>query len=94
MLEVIQDRAWALWNDFLEPEFGFLKTIYRSRFPGTEVFIFTTGIRACFTLIQKHDENLSHTSVGKASMFKAASHGTTTEMPKAGRKGYETVWMR
>ena len=23
MLEVIQEQAWSLWNDFLEPEFGF-----------------------------------------------------------------------
>ena len=25
MLSVIQDQAWALWNDFLEPEFGLLR---------------------------------------------------------------------
>ena len=23
MLEVIHEQAWALWNDFLQPEFGF-----------------------------------------------------------------------
>ena len=35
MLEVIQEQAWSLWNDFLEPEFGFTEdhlqvTVFRT----------------------------------------------------------------
>ena len=26
MLSVIHEQAWSLWNDYLEPEFGFLKS--------------------------------------------------------------------
>ena len=38
MLEVIQDQAWALWNDFLEPEFGFSKDHLQVTFSGHRGF--------------------------------------------------------
>ena len=38
MLEVIQDQAWALWNDFLEPEFGFSEDHLQVTFSGHRGF--------------------------------------------------------
>ncbi|MEL0331324.1 MAG: DNA primase small subunit domain-containing protein [Candidatus Poseidoniales archaeon] len=38
MLEVIQDQAWALWNDFLEPEFGFSEDYLQVTFSGHRGF--------------------------------------------------------
>ena len=29
MLAVIQEQAWSLWNDYLEPEFGFSKNTFK-----------------------------------------------------------------
>ena len=72
----------------------FLKTIYRSLFPGTEVSISITGILDCSTLILKHVVNLYHTYVARVWMFKAASLDTTTAMQKAGLNEYETAWMQ
>ncbi len=38
MLSVIQDQAWALWNDFLEPEFGFNEDHLQVTFSGHRGF--------------------------------------------------------
>lgn len=38
MLEVIQDQAWTLWNDFLEPEFGFREDYLQVTFSGHRGF--------------------------------------------------------
>ena len=38
MLEVIQDQAWTLWNDFLEPEFGFQEQHLQVTFSGHRGF--------------------------------------------------------
>ena len=38
MLKVIQDQAWALWNDFLEPEFGFSEDHLQVTFSGHRGF--------------------------------------------------------
>lgn len=38
MLEVIHDQAWALWNDFLEPEFGFSEDHLQVTFSGHRGF--------------------------------------------------------
>jgi len=38
MLEVIQDQAWTLWNDFLEPEFGFQEKHLQVTFSGHRGF--------------------------------------------------------
>ena len=38
MLAVIQDQAWALWNDFLEPEFGFKEDHLQVTFSGHRGF--------------------------------------------------------
>ena len=38
MLAVIQDQAWSLWNDFLEPEFGFKEDHLQITFSGHRGF--------------------------------------------------------
>lgn len=38
MLEVIQEQAWSLWNDFLEPEFGFSEEHLQVTFSGHRGF--------------------------------------------------------
>ena len=38
MLDVIQDQAYALWNDFLEPEFGFCEDFLQVTFSGHRGF--------------------------------------------------------
>ena len=38
MLEVIHDQAWSLWNDFLEPEFGFQEKYLQVTFSGHRGF--------------------------------------------------------
>jgi len=38
MLAVIQDQAWTLWNDFLEPEFGFKEDHLQITFSGHRGF--------------------------------------------------------
>ena len=30
MINVIQEQAWSLWNDFLEPDFGFKRDSLQS----------------------------------------------------------------
>ena len=34
MIEVIQEQAWTLWNDFLEPDFGFKQEYLQVTFSG------------------------------------------------------------
>ena len=34
MIQVIQEQAWSLWNDFLEPEFGFDEKYLQVTFSG------------------------------------------------------------
>jgi DNA primase small subunit len=36
MIQVIQEQAWSLWNDFLEPEFGFDEKYLQVTFSGIE----------------------------------------------------------
>lgn len=38
MLEVIHEQAWSLWNDFLEPEFGFEEKYLQVTFSGHRGF--------------------------------------------------------
>ena len=38
MLAVIQDQAWSLWNDYLEPEFGFEEEYLQVTFSGHRGF--------------------------------------------------------
>ena len=38
MIEVIQEQAWSLWNDFLEPDFGFNKEYLQVTFSGHRGF--------------------------------------------------------
>lgn len=38
MLEVIHEQAWSLWNDFLEPEFGFKEDHLQVTFSGHRGF--------------------------------------------------------
>ena len=38
MLEVIQEQAWSLWNDFLQPEFGFSENHLQVTFSGHRGF--------------------------------------------------------
>lgn len=38
MLKVIQEQAWSLWNDFLEPEFGFTEDHLQVTFSGHRGF--------------------------------------------------------
>ncbi len=38
MLAVIQDQAWSLWNDYLEPEFGFEEKYLQVTFSGHRGF--------------------------------------------------------
>ena len=38
MLEVIQEQAWSLWNDYLEPEFGFSEDHLQVTFSGHRGF--------------------------------------------------------
>ena len=49
MLEVIQEQAWSLWNDFLEPEFGFSEEHLQVTF---------SGHRGCH--LHYRDPNLFH----------------------------------
>tara|TARA_Y100000766_G_scaffold285127_1_gene306572 strand:- start:2745 stop:3845 length:1101 start_codon:yes stop_codon:yes gene_type:complete len=38
MIEVIQEQAWSLWNDFLEPDFGFKQEYLQVTFSGHRGF--------------------------------------------------------
>lgn len=38
MMQVIQEQAWSLWNDFLEPEFGFDEKYLQVTFSGHRGF--------------------------------------------------------
>ncbi|MCH1540171.1 MAG: hypothetical protein L7S56_01870 [Candidatus Poseidonia sp.] len=38
MMEVIQEQAWSLWNDFLQPEFGFRDDYLQVTFSGHRGF--------------------------------------------------------
>ena len=38
MIEVIQEQAWSLWNDFLEPDFGFNEEYLQVTFSGHRGF--------------------------------------------------------
>ena len=38
MIEVIQEQAWSLWNDFLEPDFGFNEDYLQITFSGHRGF--------------------------------------------------------
>ena len=38
MLEVIHEQAWSLWNDFLQPEFGFQEKFLQVTFSGHRGF--------------------------------------------------------
>ena len=38
MIEVIQEQAWSLWNDFLEPDFGFNEEHLQVTFSGHRGF--------------------------------------------------------
>lgn len=38
MIEVIQEQAWSLWNDFLEPDFGFKQEHLQVTFSGHRGF--------------------------------------------------------
>jgi len=38
MIKVIQEQAWSLWNDFLEPDFGFNKEYLQVTFSGHRGF--------------------------------------------------------
>ena len=38
MIEVIQEQAWSLWNDFLEPDFGFKEEYLQVTFSGHRGF--------------------------------------------------------
>ena len=38
MIDVIQDQAWSLWNDFLEPEYGFDSKYLQVTFSGHRGF--------------------------------------------------------
>ena len=38
MLEVIQEQGWSLWNDFLQPEFGFDEKYLQVTFSGHRGF--------------------------------------------------------
>ena len=38
MIEVIQEQAWALWNDFLQPDFGFKEEYLQVTFSGHRGF--------------------------------------------------------
>ena len=38
MIEVIQEQAWSLWNDFLEPDFGFKEDYLQVTFSGHRGF--------------------------------------------------------
>ena len=40
MINVIQEQAFTLWNDYLEPEFGFDENTYKLLFLDTVVFIY------------------------------------------------------
>ena len=57
MIDVIQEQAWSLWNDFLEPDFGFKEEYLQVTFSGTEVSIYTTEIQNFSILIPKQEEN-------------------------------------
>ncbi|MBT4066159.1 MAG: hypothetical protein HOE76_02940, partial [Euryarchaeota archaeon] len=38
MIEVIQEQAWSLWNDFLQPDFGFKEEYLQVTFSGHRGF--------------------------------------------------------
>ena len=44
MLEVIQEQAYTLWNDYLQPEFGFDEKYLQVTFSVIVDFICTTVI--------------------------------------------------
>ena len=38
MIDIIQEQAWSLWNDFLQPEFGFSEEFLQVTFSGHRGF--------------------------------------------------------
>ena len=45
MLEIIREYAWNLWNEFLEPDFGFDEKYLQVTFLAIEDSIYIIGIQ-------------------------------------------------
>ena len=58
MLNDIQEQAFRLWNDFLEPDFGLNLNLLHFRFQVIVVSTFTIVILVFFILTQRLDKRL------------------------------------
>ena len=52
LMHSIQEQAWSLWNDFLEPEFGFKREYAQFTFSGHRGFHIHLGTLHCSTWTQ------------------------------------------
>ena len=69
MLDVIRDRTGALWNDFLQPEFGFKEQFLQATFWPPRSHLHYRDLHP-FISILRLEENLFRTYVAKALTFK------------------------
>ena len=93
MLEVIQDQAWSLWNDFLQPEFGFDEEYLQVTFSGHRGFHLHYRDPKLFHLDSER-RNWSLTFVERVLMFRGAWLVIMTEMHVDGRNVFARVWIR
>ena len=92
MLSVIQDQAWALWNDFLEPEFGFNEDHLQVTFSGHRGFHLHYRDPSLFHLDSEARRELVSHIAAKALTCKVVLQGTTTSTPKVGLSVSARAW--
>ena len=94
MLEVIQDQAWSLWNDFLQPEFGFDEEYLQVTFSGHRGFHLHYRDPKLFHLDSEARRELVSHIRGEGVDVQGAWLVIMTEMHVDGRNVFARVWIR
>ena len=95
MIEVIQEQAWSLWNDFLEPDFGFKEEYLQVTFSGHRGFHLHYRDPKFFHLdSEARRELVSHIrgeGVEVSDLIERSRHPKATGWSKRVSKGIESV---
>ncbi|MDP6869717.1 MAG: DNA primase small subunit domain-containing protein [Candidatus Poseidoniaceae archaeon] len=95
MIEVIQEQAWSLWNDFLEPDFGFKEDYLQVTFSGHRGFHLHYRDPSYLHLnSESRRELVSHirgVGVEVVDLFERSQSPHATGWAKRIRKGFDDV---
>ena len=95
MIEVIQEQAWSLWNDFLEPDFGFKEEYLQVTFSGHRGFHLHYRDPKIFHLdSEARRELVSHIrgeGVEVSDLIERSRHPKASGWAKRVAKGIESV---